>query len=426
MIKHWHFAPAYRARFVLSISCLTLVWHNFASAQTLDQQYEHYLAAACTNLNFARDQAFNLLPGQAGPQLTSFCNGPPPVAGGITNGASGGGAGASASRGTMEDSSVRRRRQKLRGQPSDASDEDQFDLTTGTSFDLFTSLRYQHEKQSPTEFEDGHRSDLFGITLGGDHRFGSSGLAGLAVKFDHLYGDFNTGGAFKSNTQGAIAYGSWYPSAQSFVDISIGADHLSQDIRRIVLFTRTIVFFNSSSTAVILPPTPVVGSRSGRAYEAMLNGGYDFHFGGTNIGPRLGVKQRRTIVDAYSETGATPMTLSFDEQTQTSLLSSVGIQASHALTANSGVYVAQFNADWLHEFKNDQQTFTAHFAEDLRANPTVLRFENDAPDRNMLTARVSLVAVFKQGFNAFVTAERLFGHSYLDRFGATLGVRKEF
>lgn len=429
-MKFRHLTRGHRNRFALITSLLATTWQLPAIAQSLDEQYENYLAAACANLNFTRDPDFNLLPGQAGPQLTSFCNGPPPVGGGgLSNGASGGAAGVAAARSAVEDTSVRRRRSKAHAQTdasASATDADDFDITTGANIDLFVSLRYQHEKQNRTEFEDGRRADLFGITLGGDHRFGRSALAGVAVKLDRLHGDFSTGGSFKTSTQGALLYGSWYPSAQSFIDLSIGADHLSQDIRRVVLFTRTVVSAGVSNTVVIIPATSVEGSPSGHAYEAALNTGYDFSFGGTSVGPRIGVKQRRATVDAYTETGTTPMTLAFDEQTQTSLLSSVGVQASHAFTSGSGVYVAQFNADWLHEFQNDQQVFTAHFAEDLRANPTPLRFENDAPDRDMMTARISLVAVFKRGLNAFVTAERLFGETYRDRFSASAGLRKEF
>ena len=49
---------------------------TMAAAQSLSDQYENYLDAKCARMNFQRDDNANLLPGQAGPHLFSYCTGP--------------------------------------------------------------------------------------------------------------------------------------------------------------------------------------------------------------------------------------------------------------------------------------------------------------------------------------------------------------
>jgi len=52
---------------------------------------------------------------------------------------------------------------------------------------------------------------------------------------------------------------------------------------------------------------------------------------------------RHAKLDPYVESGSTPMTLAFDEQTTTSLRTMLGMQASRALLASSVVLVPQLN-----------------------------------------------------------------------------------
>jgi uncharacterized protein YhjY with autotransporter beta-barrel domain len=420
---------------MLAASILLLGLAQVASAaQSQDEQYEFFLAGACTNMNFQRDGFFDLLPGQAGPQLTAFCNGPPPVGGGtISNGATGGGA--STASGRSLDDVAQRRRRAAKHSDGDASkdadavrnkvDNDDFSMS-GDKASAFLSMRYQREKQKTTRLEGGRRSDLFGISIGSDYRFTDKAVAGIALKAERLSGDFDSGGDFQTNTTGVLLFGSWYPATNLFVDVTVGMDWMSLDTKRKVSFSRTVVSGGFSNTALVLQPTVVASKPDSRANEAELRGGYDFVFDSVTIGPRLGIKNRHTTLDAYSETGATPMTLSIDEQRMTSLQSTAGVQMSKAFTSASGVFVTQLNLDWLHEFKNDQRTITARFAEDFRADASQLKYQTEAPDRDIMVARVSVAAVFPHGFSSFVALDSLFGHAYLDRYGANVGVRKEF
>lgn len=205
---------------------------------TLDQQYDFYLGSIsrrCQNMNFAVDDELVLLPGQAGPRLEAFCSGPPSVGGGGSSNAQGGSSGAaSGTRGAAEDAALRRRREQLReqGKGEKPPQENDLSLFESGKASVFLSADYQHEKQQLTRFEAEHRSDLFSGTLGADYRFGTTAVAGAALKYEDRSGDFaGAGGDFQSRGQGAVLYGSWLPRANLFVDANVGAMRRELDMR---------------------------------------------------------------------------------------------------------------------------------------------------------------------------------------------------
>jgi uncharacterized protein YhjY with autotransporter beta-barrel domain len=410
-----------------------------AQAQTLDEQYEFYLATVsqrCQNMGFARDAFATLLPGQAGPNLTAYCSGPPLVGGGGTaTNSSGGGAGAGAGRGSgaQEDAALRRRREKLRqtnntesADTSSGSGNADLDLASFGSTSLFVSFDYLHERQKSTHYETGRQSHSLDSTLGADHRFGTQGLAGLALKYAAQSGDIDSGGDFNTHDHGLWAYGSWLPHDSLFFDAAVGLDVKQVQTQRIV-FRQLVTTNFLGTTSTVLNPTPQPASSDTHSHEvsAELHSGYDFSHSSVTIGPRIALTYRHASLDAFLESGNTPMTLAFDTQTSTSMRSLVGLQLSKAFTVSSGALVPQLNVDWVHEYRDEQRVITARFAEDLRAAPAKLRFLNQAPDRDWAAIRINTVAVFTHGFSAFAAFETMAGHAYIDRYRASLGMRME-
>src|SRR5690606_29463388 len=104
----------------------------------------------------------------------------------------------------------------------------------------------------------------------------------------------------------------------------------------------------------------------------------------------------------------------FDRQSIRSERASLGVHVSKALGLDEGALVTQLNIDWLHELEDDQRLITARFAEDLRPNAAKLSFLNQAPDRDWLNLRVSVVRVFSTRSSAFLSLEGTAGHDYLD------------
>lgn len=416
---------------------------QIADPRTLDGQYEFYLTHStvrCQGMGFQRDEFATLVPGQAGPLLSEYCSGPPPVGGGSAPpNASGGGTGAVLGRGNgaTEDGALRRRRDGIRDDNRDAASVSPNADAIGSDLDLgqrgnasaFLSFDHERERQQRTHFEAGRRSDLFGATLGADYRFGITGVAGVAIRYGELSGDFaGNGGDYKTRNRGASLYGSWFPGRGLFVDVTAGVDLKRIDTTRIVSLRKTVLGAPGGPPNVFFdpPPTPVTSDNDARESSGEIRAGYDLFAGTVTVGPRASLAMRRTEVDAVVERGNTPMALAFDSQTQDSLRSALGVQGSRAFNIASGMIVSQLNLDWVHEFEDDQRVITAHFAQDLRADPSQLRFLNEAPDRDVFVARLSTVAVFPHGLSAFGSIQSLFGHEYLDRYGVSVGVRVEF
>lgn len=407
-----------------------------ASAQTLDEQYELFLAQGaqrCNNLAFERIE-FDLVPGQAGPNLTAFCSGPPvaldPGPGGsVSTSSIGGAAGAAAGRGggAAQDAALRRRRARARDEDAEgpAPTAGELDIVRMGRLGVFFSLDYQYERQRVSRFEAERRSDLLGAALGMDYRFGATAVGGLALKYSDLTGKFAAGGDFDTRSRGAWLYASWFPRAGTFLDLSAGIEASDLDVRRIVARRIVTVFPDRTLVSFNPPPRPVESAFGGRARSAELRAGHDFMLRGMALGPRAALVARRTHIDGFVERGETPMTLAFDAQTERSLRTALGFQGSRAFSAWSGALVAQLNVDWLHELEDDQRLISARFAEDLHPNAPRLRFQNEAPDRDWYVIRASAVAVFPYGLSLFLSLESTVGHAWLERHGASVGLRRE-
>jgi hypothetical protein len=396
-----------------------------AQAQSLDDQYANFLAARCTRMNFARDVNFDLLPGQAGPNLQAFCSGLPPVGGGSDS--SSATSGTSTNRGPADDPALRRRLAQLR-------DEDHVETspsTTATTSDgaigAFLSLNFQSEEQDPTEFEGGQEANTYALTAGLDRRFGTRAVIGIAARAEKLSGDFVSGGDFENQGYGATLYASWLPANELFFDFAAGIVSRSSESRRVVSFTRTSSTQGGPPFVLeSIAPATAVSDTDQTEIGAELRSGYDWTAGAVSVGPRVALEYRRTTIDGYIESGSTPMTLIIDEQTEKSLRGALGLQASRAFTAGGAVLVLQGNLDWLREFEDDQRFISARFAEDLRPNPTRFNYQNQPPDRTAFAGRLSMSATWRNGLSGFVATDGLFGHEYLNRYGAALGLRKEF
>jgi uncharacterized protein YhjY with autotransporter beta-barrel domain len=412
-------------RWVGLLACM-LLFNTALQAQTLDEQYDIYLPRKCEEMNFARE-SFEILPGQAGPNLFAYCNGGYALPSGgptvVVNTLAG--VSSAAGRDASLDKTLQRRAQEIR------------ESLSGTG--LFASIDGRNEQQDVTRYEDGRDIDRTVLTLGADRRFGSSGVLGLALRRDDAEGRFASGGRSDAQGYGASLYGSWFPVEGLFVDLSATYGTQKLDIerivtRRVVTYPVQVVTFPPPPspppppppiTTFDPPPAPVRGETDSREMGADVSIGYDVFLWRLNLGPRLGVSIRDARVDAYTESGATILALAFDEITSSSLRTTAGLLASMPFTVKSWVVTPQLDVNWQHELRDDQQLLSAHFAEDLRPNPTKLVFLNEAPDRDTYAARLSVALTMPHGVSAFIAANKMFGHDYRDHAGVSLGVRWE-
>nr|WP_301289103.1 autotransporter outer membrane beta-barrel domain-containing protein [Natronocella acetinitrilica] len=441
----------------LAVAGLT-VWVGTLSpleARRLAAEIDFYLGDDCAAMGFERDANNQVPPEQAGPNLAAYCSLPPPppppdpgappgiiVPPDPTPTFSAPGTGATSNRiGRRAGSELRRRAPP----PEDEEEQDngmalhwrqldralgggssEFYLEGQTPWSAYLTLEREREEQQQTRLEDGHDSRGQAVLIGADRWLSANVLLGIAADIRRVEGSPRNGGDFTIDSQGLTLYGSFLPDQRgTFIDLSLGVSRQDMEQRRRTL--REIIEGDPDSDPQIdIPPTVVRGTTDGSSVHAALGVGTDFTSGRYVVGPRASLQLRRTRMDAYRERGETPLTLTYDDRTQQSVQSMIGLYASAAFSLPKAVLVPQLEVNWIHEFRDDQQTLTARFAEDRRDDPVILRYNDQPPDRDYYLAQVAVTAVLPYGISAFAALRTTFRHDYLRQRSAAIGLRAEF
>jgi uncharacterized protein YhjY with autotransporter beta-barrel domain len=286
---------------------------------------------------------------------------------------------------------------------------------------LFASGLVESLNRDITTFQDGFKSTILGLTAGADYRFARNLVMGFAGNYSNTNGDFRSGGTFSTNSYGGLLFGSYFPTDRTFLQVTGGYTKNNHLISRL-----TSANISEVGVGPLRTITGLASSNStADVFNASILTGYDHPIGRFTIGPRLGLTYGRTKIGGYTEDGGTGIELGYDDQYVTSLQSVVGIQASAAVSMGWGILVPQFNADYIHEFENNQRFINVQFAEDLRATPTRFTFQNDVPVRNYGNLGIGLLAVLPNGIQPFVSFRAMVGNSQFDNYAGTFGVRIE-
>lgn len=405
--------------------CLFIVGIGQVNAQPLEEQITNLLAQDqdgffCSQLvgNSARDSDTGA-PLDFGPQLTSLCVlKAPPGAGVIGTNAFSGGALSTLG---QSDQVVKKRRLKSSEEKDDISigggASADADISLTSRMNLFFSAQYQSIDRRQTIFEQGYESNQKGFSFGADYLPTDWLVTGLAFNYSHWHGDFqNNSGGFATDSYGPILFASLFPWEGFFADFSFQYSHKESNNNN----RRTYVTEDNRTFG-----GPIGGAPIANQYEGNVIIGYDHSFGGLTIGPRVNMRYRHADIGSYTESGDTGLELRFLDDSLNSLQTSVGAQASYAISTDWGVVIPQINADWTHEHENDQRTINVQFSQDLRANPLTFGFNTDAPDRDFFHVGAGVVAVLPRGFQAFANFQTVRGHSYFDTYIGTIGFRLE-
>jgi outer membrane autotransporter protein len=233
------------------------------------------------------------------------------------------------------------------------------------------------------------------------------GVIGGALSYSHTFGDFDDGGGdFDVDSFGGLLYGSYYPSDASYIDAVIGLAAKDQKLDRRVV-ANNLILGNAE------------GDTIGFEFQGSLSAGYDFTFDNITVGPRVGVNYLRTEMDGFTETG-NPLALSYEDQVEDSLTTTVGIQGSVAISTGFGVVVPQVSAEYVHEFLNDRRTIDA-FALD----GTPVSFVTDPPDRDYFNVGGGVVFVLPDGIAPFLNYSAQVANRFEELHTVTAGVRLE-
>ncbi len=343
-----------------------------------------------------------------GPELTVICQASPGGAASTT----GATAGADGRGGSEEQRQIfRRLRQRQAAASADAGG--------AQGFSLFASADYQKFDKDTTRFETGFERDTVGGTVGADYLFRSGLVLGAAFSYGHEFGNYEgAGGGFDHDAYGILVYGSVVPITNLFVDAVAG-------------YTRKDYSFDrraSISLPAAAPPINIAGSTSGdtdgNEFKVGVNTGYDFLLGRFTVGPRAGVLYRETTIEGFRESGRTGLELAYDNQNIQSLVTTVGVYGSVAISTGFGVIVPQATAEYVHEFLDDQRSVGFRLVQDpLQAR---FLFQTDPPDRDYFNLGVGVAMVLANGLQPYLNFRELVGYNDRSSHTVTLGLRLTF
>lgn len=421
--------PDLRLRYTLILAMYSIVATGTSvGAQTLDEQIRRLLAvdpAAPSTSQFclqlvgndplARD--FLGLPKNFGPQLTVLCE----TGGGGASQNAGQNAfsGAALSTLSQADQFVKKRRLKAgKNEDKDASfgggAGDNSELALAPNINLFFNADYRELDRRQTAFEQGYNSNQKGFTLGADVMPTDWLVTGVAFNYSHWRGDQLSGGGFETDSYGPTVFASLFPWKGFFTDLSFQYARKDGSNNNQRNYTRED---NTNFGGAI------AGNTGADQFEGNLSTGYDYSIGSFTIGPRATARYRHVNMARYTEQGNSGLELRFLEDKITSVQTSIGAQASFAISTSWGVLQPQLNADWTHEYDNGQRDIFVQFAQDNRPIPTTFGFQTDKPDRDFFHLGTGVVAVLPNGWQAFVNFETLLGHAYFDNYVGTVGIR---
>lgn len=270
---------------------------------------------------------------------------------------------------------------------------------------VFVSGSYEFKDKDGTDTELGFTSNSIGPTVGVDYRLSDDAVIGGAFSWQHAFGDYDDGyGDFDTDTFTFLVFGSYYPTDQSFIDAALG-------------------FAPKQFDGEHLDPggggTNIRGNTSGFDFTADLTGGYDFSFGAFTVGPRIGIHYKRAELNSFAETGVGTL-VAYDDQVDDSLTGTVGVQASYAISTSFGVVVPQVNAEYVREFLDDRETYTA------TSGGITFDYLGDQPDRNHFNVGGGVVFLLPNGVFPFINYEAELANYLQETHTVTGGVRLEF
>jgi uncharacterized protein YhjY with autotransporter beta-barrel domain len=264
-------------------------------------------------------------------------------------------------------------------------------------------------------FEDGYEAQLPTVTVGADYPVNDWLLAGLAFNYTNYDGTYDDGGGFDKHIFGPLLYATVLPFQGAFANVVLGYARQENRNNRFAF-----------ATAAGAPDERFGGHTSAdyseNQYIASVLTGYDQPFGNVTIGPRLGLAFSYESFDSIKEEGDTGLELKYTNLNQTSVQSSLGMQASLGWETAYGMVVPQASAAWVHEYANSERNVDARLVE---ATPEAgsFTFTREPPARDWAVINAVVSIVLSNGLQPFVTLSTIQGNENFVSYGGTAGVR---
>jgi uncharacterized protein YhjY with autotransporter beta-barrel domain len=270
-----------------------------------------------------------------------------------------------------------------------------------------------------TAIDDGYSFDQKSITGGVDYRFSDKFTGGVSVSWGDTRTDFDANqGKMKSTAVVGTVYGLWTVNDRIQVSglLSYGKIDFSNDR-----------YMNYAESAASTISRIAHGDTKGDQWEGTVTANYAMAAtDGWSYGPSLSLSARSLDLDAYAETGATGLNLTYADQSTQSLQVAVGFDLAKAISTQTGVVSPYARIQGIYETKDNRRNIIVHYVDDHTGFFPGIRLTTDSPDRLRFQGAIGVSGQFANGWSAFADVETVIGLRNVSGYTGTLGVRKEF
>ena len=222
-----------------------------------------------------------------------------------------------------------------------------------------------------------------------------------------------TGVEFDKRIFGPLLYASFLPFEGAFTNVVLGYARQENRNNRLA---------SASSTFGATVQSHTSADYSENQYTAGVLAGYDEPIGTILIGPRLGLAFSHEAFESFKEDGNTGLELQYHNLNQTSLQSSLGVQASVGLETAYGIVVPRSSPG---SMSMPMTTATSTRGSSSSAGPS-FTFQREPPARDWATIGLGVSAVLPNGLQPFAQFATMQGNENFVSYGGTVGLRKEF
>jgi outer membrane autotransporter protein len=199
----------------------------------------------------------------------------------------------------------------------------------------------------------GYNSYGGGVQIGATYEFLKGLSVGPYVGYQGTKVNFNgSNGGGSSATQNSVRYGLMgeYQKGGWYTDGIVGGAYNSVDVNHGINISGNGNTFSSMAN----------GNVAGGEFDSMLGTGYEFKAGKLTFGPATSLQYTYLQLGGTTETGAGPLNQTIGSQNASSMLYTLGGQASYTLDLTQSVKLQPFvSFAWQHEFLQNGYNLTS-------------------------------------------------------------------
>lgn len=187
----------------------------------------------------------------------------------------------------------------------------------------------------------GFDSNNIAVTVGADQRIGNDSVVGLSLGYNHDNSDISNDGTHNvAQGYSAAMYGSFAPSANTYIDGVLGGGGLSFESQR-----------HGENYGDDLQ-----GRRYGDQWFASLTGGYEYKWNSWLLSPYGRLQWSLSRLNSYSETGDVTEALTYGSELVRTSQAILGLRASAEYKESWGVLIPHFRLELGHNFQGTTDT----------------------------------------------------------------------